>query len=159
MSRAWWCLRRGRKRINLGKDDAGMGDGSNFLLTSVDLPVVSQVIAATETKPMLGTGAAPRDGTAVREILSQQEFHAREESGDARGMAVGVSSACTAGRMLPADRPAEHTPQDIEFLSGLIQREIVYRLLRSPQGKTFAGDCDAGRAEPQGRRGRWSGCD
>jgi AraC-like DNA-binding protein len=27
------------------------------------------------------------------------------------------------------------TPQDIPFLSSLIQREIVFRLLRSPQGK------------------------
>jgi AraC-like DNA-binding protein len=27
------------------------------------------------------------------------------------------------------------TPQDIPFLSSLIQREIIYRLLRSPQGK------------------------
>ena len=71
---------------------------------------------------------------AVREILSQQEFHLREESADARGMAVGVTSlelldACS--RLVDL----LDTPQDIPFLSSLIQREIVFRLLRSPQGK------------------------
>jgi AraC-like DNA-binding protein len=123
---------QGRKRINLGKTTL-VCDGSNFLLTSVDLPVVSQVIAATEAEPMLGL-VLRLEMPAVRDILSQQEFHAREESSDARGMAVGVSSAelldacCRLIDLLS-------TPRDIEFLSGLIQREIVYRLLRSPQGK------------------------
>jgi AraC-like DNA-binding protein len=123
---------QGQKRINVGKTTY-VTDGSNFLLTSIDLPVVSQVIAATEKEPMLGL-LLRLEMPAVREILSQQEFHLREESADARGMAVGVTSvelldACT--------RLVEllDTPQDIPFLSGLIQREIIYRLLRSPQGK------------------------
>jgi hypothetical protein len=38
---------QGQKRINVGKT-AYVCDASNFLLTSVDLPVVSQVISATE---------------------------------------------------------------------------------------------------------------
>jgi AraC-like DNA-binding protein len=123
---------QGRKRINLGKTTY-VCDGSNFLLTSVDLPVVSQVIAASEKEPMLGL-VLKLEMPAVREILSQQEFPLREESNDARGMAVGVSSVelldacCRLLDLLDA-------PQDIAFLSGLIQREIIYRLLRSPQGK------------------------
>src|SRR5579863_8832293 len=44
---------QGQKRINVGKT-VYVCDGSNFLLTSVDLPVVSQVIAATEKEPLLG---------------------------------------------------------------------------------------------------------
>src|SRR5216683_2651646 len=113
---------QGQKRINVGKTTY-LCDGSNFLLTSVDLPVGSQVIAATEKEPILGL-LLKLEMPAVREILSQQEFHLREESADARGMAVGVTSL----ELLDA-------PQDIPFLSSLIQREIVFRLLRSPQGK------------------------
>jgi len=123
---------QGQKRINVGKTTY-VCDGKNFLLTSVDLPVVSQVIVASEKKPMLGL-ILKLEMTAVREILSQQEFHLRQESADARAMAVGFSSvelldACT--------RLVEllDTPGDIPFLGGLIQREIIYRLLRSPQGK------------------------
>src|SRR5580658_10372553 len=123
---------QGQKRINVGKTTY-ICDGSNFLLTSVDLPVVSQVIAATEKKPILGL-LLKLEMPAVREILSQQEFHLREESADARAMAVGVTSielldAC--GRLVDI----LDAPQDIPFLGGLIQREIIYRLLRSPQGK------------------------
>jgi AraC-like DNA-binding protein len=123
---------QGRKRINVGKT-IYLCDGSNFLLTSVDLPVVSQVIAATEKVPILGL-ALKLEMAAVREILSQQEFHLREESADARGMAVGVTSV----ELLDAcSRLVDllDAPQDIPFLSSLIQREVIYRLLRSPQGK------------------------
>ena len=123
---------QGQKLINVGKTTY-LCDGSNFLLTSVDLPVVSQVIAATEKEPLLGL-LLKLEMPAVREILSQQEFHLREESADARGMAVGVTSlelldACS--RLVDL----LDAPQDIPFLSSLIQREIVFRLLRSPQGK------------------------
>jgi AraC-like DNA-binding protein len=123
---------QGQKRINVGKTTY-VCDGSNFLLTSVDLPVVSQVISATEKQPMLGL-ILKLEMPAVREILSQQEFHLREESADARAMAVGVTSlelldACS--RLVDL----LDTPQDIPILSALIQREIIYRLLRSPQGK------------------------
>jgi len=123
---------QGQKRINLGKTTY-LCDESTFLLTSVDLPVVSQVIAATEVKPILGL-LLKLDMAAVREILSQQEFHLGEESTDARGMAVGVTSlelldACS--RLVDL----LDTPQDIPFLSGLIQREIVYRLVCTPQGR------------------------
>ncbi len=123
---------QGRKRINLGKTTY-VCDSSNFLLTSVDLPVVSQVIAATEREPLLGL-VLMLEMPAVREILSQQEFHLREESGDARGMAVGVSSVDLLDACLRLVDLVS-SPQDIPFMGGLIQREIIYRLLRSPQGK------------------------
>jgi AraC-like DNA-binding protein len=123
---------QGQKRINVGKT-IYLCDGSNFLLTSIDLPVVSQVVTATQKEPILGL-VLRLEMPAVREILSQQEFHLREESADARGMAVGVSSielldaCCRLVDLLDA-------PQDIPFLGSLIQREVIYRLLRSPQGK------------------------
>jgi AraC-like DNA-binding protein len=123
---------QGEKRINLGKTTY-LCDASTFLLTSVDLPVVSQVITATKAEPILGL-LLKLELRPVREILSLEEFHSREASAEARGMAIGVSSlelldACSRlVNLLDA-------PQDIPFLSNLIQREILYRLLRSPQGK------------------------
>jgi len=123
---------QGQKRINLGKTTY-LCDASTFLLTSVDLPVVSQVITATEDEPILGL-LLKLELPLVREILSLEEFHSREGSADARGMAIGVTSvelldACSRLVDLLA------APQDIPFLSSLIRREVIYRLLRSPQGK------------------------
>lgn len=123
---------QGEKRINVGTSTY-LCDGSSFLLTSVDLPVVSQVTGATVDKPMLGI-ALKLDMVLVREILSQQEFHLEEESTIARGMAIGTTSlelldACS--RLLDL----LDSPTDIPFLGKLIQREIIYRLLCSPQGR------------------------
>lgn len=123
---------QGQKRINLGRTTY-LCDERTFLLTSVDLPVVSQVINATREKPMLGL-LLGLEMSEVRRIIGEEEFSLPEEASDARGMAVGVTSvellsACT--RLIDL----LDTPQDIPFLGRLIQQEIIYRLLRSPQGK------------------------
>jgi len=123
---------QGEKRIDVGGTTL-VCDSSTFLLTSVDLPVVSQVTRASKEEPILGM-MLRLDMPAVREILSQEEFVAPEVSAGARGMAVGVTSV----ELLSACRrllDLLDTPRDIPFLSGLMQREILYRLLRSPQGR------------------------
>ena len=123
---------QGQKRINVGKT-IHLCDGSNFLLTSVDLPVVSQVVRASKDEPILGL-VLDLEMPTVREILSQHEFHLGEQSGDARAMAVGVSSVELVDACIRLIKLLDQ-PQDIPFLAPLIQREIIFRLLRSPQGK------------------------
>ncbi|MGD0347505.1 MAG: AraC family transcriptional regulator [Terracidiphilus sp.] len=124
---------QGQKRISVGATSY-LCDASSFLLSTIDLPVVSQVIAATTEKPMLGL-LIGLEMPVVRRILSEEEFMLPSSSApvDTRGMAVGVTSlemlnACS--RLIDLLR----APQDIAFLSGLIHREMIYRLLRSPQG-------------------------
>jgi AraC-like DNA-binding protein len=123
---------QGRKRINLGKTVL-VCDNSNFLLTSVDLPVVSQVVDATPRTPILGL-ILQLEMPEVRKILSEEEFAVAEEPTDACGMAVGP---ITAELLRACSRLMDllDAPQDIHFLNGLIQREIIYRLLRGPQGR------------------------
>jgi len=122
---------QGQKRISCGNKILLCGE-SNFLLTSVDLPVVSQVVKATPESPILCL-LLKLEMPIVREILSHEEFPLPEESSDARGMAVGVTSAellSACSRLIDL----LDTPHDIPFLGSLIQREIIYRLLRNPQG-------------------------
>jgi AraC-like DNA-binding protein len=123
---------QGQKQITLGRTTY-LCDASNFLLTSIDLPVVSQVVAATVKTPMLGL-ILNLEMPAVREILSQQEFHLHEQSGDAKGMAVGVTSVELLDACIRLVDLLD-SPNDIPFLGSLLQREIIFRLLRSPQGK------------------------
>ncbi len=123
---------QGEKRISFG-GTTYLCDGSTFLLTSIDLPVVSQVTQASRKEPILAL-LIKLEMPTVREILSQEEFQAPEAASEARGMAVGESSvellsACS--RLLDL----LDTPQDIPFLGNLIQREIIYRLLHGAQGK------------------------
>jgi AraC-like DNA-binding protein len=95
--------------------------------------VVSQIVAASEQVPLLSL-LLKLDMALVRDILSQEEFHALEGSSQARGIAIGKT---TVDLLKPCSRLLDllDTPEDIPFLSTLIQGEIVYRLLRGPQGQ------------------------
>jgi len=123
---------QGQKRINVG-GATYLCDESTFQLTAVDLPVISQVIRASIEEPILAL-VLKLEMSVVREILSQEEFAVPEVCSGTRGMVLGKTwvellSACS--RLLDL----LDTPEDIPFLSSLYQREIIYRLLRSAQGK------------------------
>jgi len=101
-------------------------------LTAIDLPIVSQVVEASEAKPLLAV-AIKLEMTVVREFLSREEVQVREVPSDAPGMVTGeitvelLSACCRLVDLLA-------NPRDIPFLSGHIQREIIYRLLCGPAG-------------------------
>ena len=122
---------QGEKRINVGQETIVCNE-SKFLLTSIDLPVVSQVVKASPEKPILGL-ALKLDMPEIRKILSEEEFPPPAEAAGARGIAVGVTSVELLNACLRLMDLLD-APHDIPFLGGLIQREIIYRLLRSPQG-------------------------
>src|SRR3984957_12668746 len=69
----------------------------------------------------------------VRELLSREEIEVAETGSNSPGIALGETTAellnacCRLVDLLK-------TPQDIPFLSGLIQREIIYRILRGAEG-------------------------
>jgi AraC-like DNA-binding protein len=124
-------MAQGRKRVDLGRTTFIYGE-SRYLLTSVDLPIVSQVIEASEESPCLAM-ALKLDMPLVRELLSREEIQVAEAPSDSPAMATGevtveFLSACF--RLIEL----LDTPRDIPFLSGLIQREIIYRMLRGPEG-------------------------
>jgi AraC-like DNA-binding protein len=122
---------QGRKRVELGRN-VFIYDASRFLLTSLDLPVVSHVIEASEKLPYL-CFLLKFEMPVVRELLSREEIQVPAAASDSPAMATGETTAelldacCRLVDLLD-------TPQDIPFLSGLIQREIIYRILQSAAG-------------------------
>jgi AraC-like DNA-binding protein len=124
-------IAQGRKRVELGRN-IFIYDASRFLLTSVDLSVVSRVIEASEEAPCLAL-SLKLEMPVVRELLSREETQVAEAPSDSPGMATGettvpfLSACCRLVDLLD-------TPRDIPFLGGLIQREIVYRILGSAGG-------------------------
>jgi AraC-like DNA-binding protein len=124
-------IAQGRKRVELGRN-VFIYDASRFLLTSVDLPVVSRVIEASVEVPCLAL-SLKLEMPVVRELLGREEIQVAEAPSDSPGMATGettvpfLSACCRLVDLLD-------TPRDIPFLGGLIQREIVYRILGSAEG-------------------------
>lgn len=124
-------IAQGRKRVELGRRTFLYGE-SRFLLTSIDLPITSQVVEASEAAPFLALSLKLEMGV-VREMLSLEEIPAPDTPPDTPAMSIGETTAelldacCRLVDLLS-------TPADIPFLSGLIQREIIYRILRGPEG-------------------------
>src|SRR5437899_454786 len=122
---------QGRKQVNLGRSSS-IYDESRFLLTAVDLPIVSWVAEATEEVPCLVLSLR-LDMSMVRELLGREEIHVAGAPSDSPAMSIGgtttefLNACCRLVGLLD-------NPQDIPFLSGLIQREIIYRILRGPEG-------------------------
>jgi AraC-like DNA-binding protein len=124
-------MAQGRKRVELGRK-VFLYDASRFLLTAVDLPVVSRITEASEQAPCLAL-SLKLEMPVVRELLSREEIHVAEPPLDSPAMAVGETTVEFLGaccRLLDL----LDTPRDIPFLSGLIQREIIYRILQSAEG-------------------------
>jgi AraC-like DNA-binding protein len=122
---------QGRKRATLA-GTTFIFDPSRYLLTSLDLPVICNVIEASEQVPYL-CFVLKLEMPVVRELLSREEIHAPEAASDSFAMATGETTAELLGACCRLISLLE-TPQDIPFLSGLIQREIIYRILRGPEG-------------------------
>jgi AraC-like DNA-binding protein len=122
---------QGRKRANLA-GTTFIFDQSRYLLTSLDLPVICNVIEASEQVPYL-CFVLKLEMPVVRELLGREEIPAPVPPSDSPAMATGETTAelldacCRLVDLL-------NTPRDIPFLSGLIQREIIYRILRGPEG-------------------------
>jgi AraC-like DNA-binding protein len=103
----------------------------SFLVASIDLPVQSQIIEASEAAPQLAMRLL-LDMNAVREVMGREDLPATN-SRDRRGLAVGRG---TVGLLSASTRLIDllDTPEDVPFLFHLVEREIIYRLLRTPQG-------------------------
>jgi AraC-like DNA-binding protein len=122
---------QGRKRVDLGRTTF-IFDESRFLLTSLDLPIIGQVIEASEQEPFLCM-MLKLEMSVVRELLSREEIPVPEVPSDSPAMATGETTAELFSACCRLVELLDH-PQDIPFLSGLIQREIIYRILHAPAG-------------------------
>ena len=125
---------QGRKLINLGGTEY-LCDRKSFLVSSIDVPIQSQILEASEAVPFLSMRLR-LDLSAVQEILNREDLPEPEASSARRGLAVGET---TVGLLGVCARLLDllNTPEDIPFLGPLIQREIAYRILRSPQGQSL----------------------
>ena len=132
---------QGRKRINLGGTEY-LCDGSSFLLSSIDVPAQSQIVEASEKVPLLCMFLR-LDMPTVREVLSRDDVPETKASSHRQGFAVGET---TLGLLGACSRLLEllETPEDIPFLSHLIQREILYRILRTPQAERLRAIATSG---------------
>ncbi|KAF1040279.1 MAG: HTH-type transcriptional activator RhaS [Herbaspirillum frisingense] len=122
---------QGSKHVILGTQ-AYEYDTSHFMLTSVDLPTISQVCAASAHYPFLSI-LLSLDLTAVQEVGGEIDLHGIAAGDTGSGMMLGP---VTAGLLDAVARLAAlaDTPRDIPVMGRMVLREIIYHLLVSPAG-------------------------
>ncbi|GGE85532.1 transcriptional regulator [Sphingomonas prati] len=120
----------GRKRVVLGNHTFDYGS-TQFLLTSIDLPVTAWVTQASPTAPYLGI-LLGIDLAVVRALLAV----AGVEEIDA-ATPLGIARAdVTADLLDPLLRLCrlDERPAEIGLFAESVQRELIYRLITSPIG-------------------------
>jgi AraC-like DNA-binding protein len=122
---------QGRKRLFLG-EDSYIYDAHRFLITSVDLPVVAQIIEASRERPYLGL-TMELDLRMIARLMLDNDIPSSRPGKDRLGIAVSKVSMPLLDAFNRLLDLLEH-PEDIPALAPLIQQEILYRLLMGEQG-------------------------
>lgn len=123
---------QGAKHVAIG-DRRLRYDASSYFLASLDLPVSSCVIEATSQRPFLAA-ALSIDPAKVAALTPDASSTVPEPDGPAFG--VSPMSPDMLEVWLRMVRLLD-TPDDIPTLAPLVERELLYRVLRGPQGQAL----------------------
>lgn len=141
------CLAvQGSKRVLLG-EDTYLYNSSHYLITSVYLPTIVQIIEASPERPYLGL-MLKFDLREVAQLMVDSNLPQPRPQQSSRGMATGeVTLQLVNAFIRLIDLLADE--KDIPILAPVIQREIVYRLLVGDQGERLRQIATAGSQSQQ----------
>ncbi|WP_101926862.1 MULTISPECIES: AraC family transcriptional regulator [Luteimonas] len=128
------CLvAQGRKQVVLG-DRALVYEPATYLVCAVELPVIGTVVTASEAAPYLSMQLVFDPGLLGELLLQMGGLADAPDAGP--GLVLG---RMTPGLLDAATRLLRllDTPEDIDALAPLAEREILYRLLRGDQAATL----------------------
>ncbi|WP_271412100.1 AraC family transcriptional regulator [Pseudomonas sp. Q1-7] len=121
---------QGRKKVLLGDDTYFYGP-SQYLVVSVDLPVIGQVIEASPEVPFLSL-RLDLDPKEISALLMDLPTLESPPKSCPRCLSVSGIGEPLQDAVLRLLRLLD-TPEDIPALAPLVRREILYRLLRGEQ--------------------------
>lgn len=131
----WPCLTlvvQGAKSLVVGQETFHYGPGE-FVLVAVDVPTASRVVRATGAKPYLGLAVAI-DPVRLNELLARSPMPASDDvPHDVKAVSVARIPEKLLEALVRLVRLLEE-PQGIPAMAPLIEQEILYRLLTSPEG-------------------------
>lgn len=119
---------QGRKKLMHCDQMVHYGPGQH-LVVSVDVPLVGQIVEATATEPYLCL-KLDLDLSLLGELVLAMTW--TEDRNTCKAVGVGNTSPDLLDAALRLVRLLD-TPDDIPFLGPVIEREILYRLLRGEQ--------------------------
>jgi len=122
---------QGSKRIILGTDEYSYGRDS-YLATSIDLPIVAQIVDASPERPYMGF-ALKLDQKDIAQMLVEGNLPEPSPSESSRAMTVGSLTAPLVDALIRLIDLLDE-PEAIPFLAPAIHREVLYRVLTGEAG-------------------------
>lgn len=139
-------LAQGSKQVQLG-DEHYTYDPLNYLVISVAMPISGCIQHATPENPNLAL-RIDIDPALINALIAEAGPMSVPTRPSGRGLYIEKIDAQLLDAVLRLTRLLS-TPKDIPMLAPLIQREIIYRLLRSQQGHRLyemaIADCQSHR--------------
>ncbi len=136
----------GGKQVMLGDEVFSYGPGQS-LLTTVDLPVVSNVTVATPAAPFLGL-LLVLDSRTIVQLAAEMEVTRPPKDYSYRALSVGELDPLVLEALIRLLRLHDE-PQLIAQVAPLIQREIAVRLLSGAYGPMLRHVVSAGTTSQQ----------
>ena len=124
-------IAQGSKEVFLG-GDRYQYDPAHYLLTTVELPTISQILEASKEQPYLSI-RLHLDPALVGSVLVEANVPSPPGHGEVKAIDGSPLDASLLDAMLRMTRLLE-SPADAQVLAPLVTREIVYRLLVGAQG-------------------------
>ena len=128
---AFCIIAQGSKQVLLGAE-VFRYDPRHYLISTVDLPIVSQVVEASAEHPYLSF-RLDLDASLVASVMMDSGIKIKKGEASVKAMDVSPIDVGLLDAVVRLVRLLD-TPDEVQVLSPLIIREIVYRLLRGEQG-------------------------
>ncbi len=128
---AFCVIAQGSKEVILG-DDCFQYDPLHYLLSTVELPVVGQVLEASKERPYLGL-RLELDSTLVASVMVEVGISlTRNDANSVKAITVSPLDAGFLDATLRLVRLLD-SPRETQVLAPMITREIIFRLLVGEQ--------------------------
>lgn len=128
---AFCIIAQGTKQVMLG-DEIFRYDPGHYLISTVDLPIVSHVAEASEDRPYLSV-RVDLDPTLVASAMMESGVETAKKDANIKAMDVSSIDADLLDAIVRLIRLAD-SPGEMRILAPLIIKEIIYRLLKGEQG-------------------------
>ena len=128
---AFCAIAQGSKEILLGKNRYQY-DPMHYLLATVELPIVSQILEASQVQPYLSL-RLDLDPTLVGSVMVEAGYPSPQNRANVKAIAVSPLDASLLDAVVRLVRLLD-APSEAQILMPLIAREIIYRLLMGEQG-------------------------
>lgn len=128
---AFCVIAQGSKEVFLG-NDRYQYDPMHYLLATVELPIVSQILEASRAQPYLSL-RLDLDPTLVGSVMVEAGHPTSPSRANVKAIAVSPLDAKLLDAVVRLVRLLD-APTEAPVLAPLIKREIIYRLLMGAQG-------------------------